>query len=341
MAYDVNKLARLSHLKSLAEAAKTDYTAKIAAVDKKFTDQFTATNADVAKAFKSGKVDGNTVNLYTSADMTGAAAFSFDFPVELVLDQAKTAFVPKFAFSAETYPGATDPGLNNKPVMVLAVKGSDGSVTYSFMNMAQLVDTYTAKDGDGSATVTVNGYEISVNVNVSEKAGNLLQKDENGKLFVSVDQSGKADKVTGATKGHIATLDENGNLVDGGIAKDDVVTKVVPAAVGNIATLGTDGKLVDSGVLATNVVQKEAGKGLSSNDYTTEEKNKLAGISEGANKTEKSTTNGNIKVDGVEMKVYELPSDVVVDNDIADVVRTGDIAQDTEVAEMLAEVFPA
>lgn len=340
MAYDVNKLARLSHLKSMAEAAKIDYTAKIGVVDKKIDDQIKATNAVVAKAFKSGKVDGNTVNLYTSDNMTGDAAFSFDFPIEMVLDQAKTAFVPKFAFSEETYTGATNPKLEGKPVMVLAVKGSDGSVTYSFLNMATLVDTYTAKAGDGSATVTVEGYEITVNVEVSAKEGNLLQKDESGKLFVSVDQTDKADKVKAATKGHIAALDENGNLTDAGIAKDDVVTKVVPAAVGNIATLGTDGKLVDSGVLATEVVLKEAGKGLSTEDYTTEEKNKLKGISEGANKTEVSTTNGYVKVDGTEVKVYELPTDVVKDDDIKDVVRTGNVATDAEVTEMLKEVFP-
>ena len=34
-----------------------------------------------------------------------------------------------------------------------------------------------------------------------------------------------------------------------------------------------------------NFVPAESGKGLSSNDYTTEEKEKLAGIEEGANKT--------------------------------------------------------
>lgn len=41
--------------------------------------------------------------------------------------------------------------------------------------------------------------------------------------------------------------------------------------------------------------------------YTQAEKNKLAGISEGANKVEKSETNGNIKVDGQEVVVYTHP----------------------------------
>lgn len=41
--------------------------------------------------------------------------------------------------------------------------------------------------------------------------------------------------------------------------------------------------LDDTTVDLTNYVEKEEGKGLSTNDYTTEEKTKLAGIAEGAN----------------------------------------------------------
>lgn len=42
-------------------------------------------------------------------------------------------------------------------------------------------------------------------------------------------------------------------------------------------------KMGDWGVDLSNYVQKESGKGLSTNDYTTAEKNKLAGIAAGAN----------------------------------------------------------
>ena len=62
-------------------------------------------------------------------------------------------------------------------------------------------------------------------------------------------------------------------------------------------------------------VDKEIGKGLSTNDYTTEEKTKLAGISEGANKVESSETNGNIKINGVETQVYD-------DSELQDIVST-------------------
>ena len=49
------------------------------------------------------------------------------------------------------------------------------------------------------------------------------------------------------------------------------------------------------------------GKGLSTEDYTTTEKTKLSGISDGANKTEQSLINGSIKIDGVEKTVYTHP----------------------------------
>ena len=116
--------------------------------------------AAATAAIKSLGVDGNTVNFYTSTDKSGTAAFSVDFPSELFLDQTKTTFVAKFKFDAATYPGATDPKLDGKPVMVLAVKGQNpDNCTYSFLNMAALVDTYAAKatGKDASTTVTIAG----------------------------------------------------------------------------------------------------------------------------------------------------------------------------------------
>jgi uncharacterized protein YacL (UPF0231 family) len=76
-------------------------------------------------------------------------------------------------------------------------------------------------------------------------------------------------------------------------------------------------------------VDKETGKGLSANDFTDELKNKLDGITKGATKVESSTTNGNIKINGEETTVYTEPDDVV----------HGAIASDTEVSDMLDDVF--
>lgn len=235
------------------------------------------------------KVTGNTVNFYTNTGMTGAAAFSMDFPTEMFLDQAKTTFVAKFKFDAATYPGATDPKLEGKPVMVLAVKGENpDSCTYSFLSMAALVDTYKAKvtGKDASTTVTIAGYEVDVKVNVSAAAGNALTLKDDG-LYVptpeEVDISGKADKVTGATTGNLAALDGEGNLTD-------------------------------SGKKPADFVAAEAGKRL----MTDAEGEKLAGVSEGATKTAASSTNGNVNIDGKEVVVYTEPENVLHDEDVED-----------------------
>ncbi len=284
MAYDVNKLVKLASLKALAEKVNTELT---------------PVKAAATAAFKSGKVEGNKVKIFTTTDKTGAAAFEFDFPVEMVLDQAKTAFVPKFTWSLETYPGTEDPNLNGKPVMVLAVKGSDGSVTYSFMGMAALVDTYKAKveSKDASTTVTIAGYEVDVKVNISKEPNNVLEARADG-LYVpkpkETDISGKADKVKSAVNGNFAGLDASGNLTD-------------------------------SGKKAADFVAAEAGKRL----MTDAEGTKLGGIAANATKVEKSAINGNVKINGAETQVYKEPSDVV----------HGSIASTEDVTAMLNEVF--
>ena len=237
---------------------------------------FTPVQAAANAAIKSLGVDGNTVNFYTSTDKSGTAAFSVDFPSELFLDQTKTTFVAKFKFDAATYPGATDPKLDGKPVMVLAVKGQNpDNCTYSFLNMAALVDTYAAKatGKDASTTVTIAGYEVDVKVNVSAAAGNALVLKDDG-LYVDI--SGKADKVKNATAGNFAALDESGNLTD-------------------------------SGKKPADFVAAETGKRL----MTNAEGEKLKGISAGATKTAASETNGHITIDGVDTTVYTEPSDVI------------------------------
>lgn len=210
-------------------STKKNLTTKItienlaAELKKKFTatdTRLTAAEAQNALAFKSGKVDGNTVAFYTSADKSGDPAFALDFPAEMFLDQTKTAFVPKFTFSEETYPGATNPNLTNKPVMVLAVKGDGDSVTYSFINMAALVDTYTAKaEGkDASTTITIEGYEVEVKVNISSEEGNILQLKNDG-LYVS----STAIKVEGAVEGNLTSFGADGSLKDSGVSAGDVL----------------------------------------------------------------------------------------------------------------------
>ena len=261
-------------------------------------DAFTPVEAAANAAIKALKVTGNTVNFYTNTGMTGAAAFSMDFPTEMFLDQTKTAFVGKFKFSDTTYPGATDPKLDGKPVMVLAVKGENpDSCTYSFLNMAALVDTYTAKatGKDASTTITIAGYEVEVKVNISAAAGNALTLKNDGLYVPTTDQSAKADKVADATAGNFAGLDASGNLTD-------------------------------SGKKPADFVGAEAGKSLMSDAEHT----KLSDISDGATKTAASSTNGHISIDGVDTAVYTEPENVLHDEDVEDFTAA-------EIAALLAD----
>ena len=139
MAYQTSDLVNVGQLKSLAQRTK----------------------AGLDTAIKYASVSGNTISLFKTADGSGTADFTIDFPQEMFLDQTKTEFVSNFTYSTTKYPGATDPNLDGKPVMVLAVKGTDGTtntVTYSFLNMASLVDTYTVKTGDSTKVLSISGY---------------------------------------------------------------------------------------------------------------------------------------------------------------------------------------
>ena len=183
---------------SITEGATDENVPTAKAVADYVTAKIEAVNGDVSKAIKSLKVDGNTVNFYTSDNMSGDAVFSVDFPTEMFLDQTKTEFVAKFKFSAETYAGATDPKLDGKPVMVLAVKGENpDSCTYSFLNMQALVDTYKAKadSKDASTTVEVSGYEIEVKVNISSEDGNVLSLKDDGLYVDSYNKAAIDEKV--------------------------------------------------------------------------------------------------------------------------------------------------
>lgn len=123
--------------------------------------------------------------------------------------------------------------------------------------------------------------------------------------------------------------------VTSGSVEGDMVVIAIDDTTHKVTATITDGTITKAKLAATLVteiegkVDKVEGKGLSANDYTTEEKAKLAGVAAGATKVEASTTNGNVKVNGVETTVYTEPEDVL----------HGSAATAAEVEEMLNEVF--
>ena len=228
MSYNEGSFTKLGDLKLLAQRTASE----IAAVE-----------STAADAIKYVSVSGNTISFWKDATHTGNADFTVDFPTELFLDQTRTTFVPNFAFSAASYPGAVNPSLDGKPVLVFAVKTTtdrtsgtvDDSFAYSFLDMSTLVDTYTVKTGDSTKILSISGYEVEVHI--SSVPNNAITVQNDG-LHVNI--SGKADKVANATAGHLAGLDANGNLTDSGsgIATTAEVTEMLNEVFGTPASSG-------------------------------------------------------------------------------------------------------
>lgn len=176
------------------------------------------------RKFQTITVTGNTVNFWTSADTTGTPAATVDFPEEIFLDQVRTQFVQNFAFSAATYPGATNPNLDGKPVFVLAVKGdkeTNPTLTFSFVNLEGLMVTYSAGGG-----ISIAGTSIAVDL--SANPGNILSIANDGLLGEM--------KVDGATQGNFAVFGASGAIVDSGftVAADADINTMLNFVFGTV-----------------------------------------------------------------------------------------------------------
>ena len=176
----------------------------------------------------------NSILFYNKPNATAddVADFTVNLPAEYFLDQTKTVFVPNFAWSAETYPASIDPSLDGQPVLVLAVKGSDNTVTYSFISMLSLVNIYKASTDTSTVTLTINDdtNTISAVVNISADEGNALKVGTDGGLYASAtDVTSKADKLTADTLvDQILVDDGNGNLKASGVTIQNIVDNMIP-----------------------------------------------------------------------------------------------------------------
>lgn len=185
--YNVNDLATVGQIKTLATRIAT----RLAALE-------------TPKAFKGARIIDNKLCFYESADTTKTAIASIDLPEELYVQGLQTEIVEDFEFSAETYPGATNPNLNGKTVLVLAARGdgADGNgtptVKYSFVNMSTIFDEIIPK---------VSGATEG-NVPVFSSDGTITNSTIVGGDVVV--------KVAGATENHIMIFNAQGKPKDGG-----------------------------------------------------------------------------------------------------------------------------
>lgn len=146
---------------------------------------------DITKNVTLGQLKEGLVKCKEYTDRVVAA-----LPKEMFLDQTQTTFVKHFTFNSATYPGAENPNLDGKSIFVLAVKGVDNSVTYSFVNLEALMNIYNAANN----SIAFEGN--SIKVNLSSETNNCIEMKNDG-LFVDVPSN-----ENNITKSDIATTAE-------------------------------------------------------------------------------------------------------------------------------------
>ncbi len=167
---------------------------------------------------------------------------------------------------------------------------TDYATKASVTELSGRVDELVTAGGEPNVieTVKVNGVAQEVNdkavdIAVPTKVSEL----SNDKQYQTNQEVAQAIQTAIAATGH-ASFKKVNAVPNPEEAEDNVMYLVmnsktkhydIYAKVENEVVL-----LDDTTVDLTNYVEKEEGKGLSTNDYTTEEKEKLAGIEEGANK---------------------------------------------------------
>lgn len=218
--YNVNDVATVGQVKSMG--------VRIAA-------KLTALESQIGGDFKGVKIANNALNFYDTTDTTVTPVASVSLPEELYLDATLTDIVENFAFSAATYPGATNPNLDGETVLVLAVKGdnADGlgtpTVKYDFVKMSSIVKNAVIKDPNN----------VQGNFAIFGTSGAIVDSGIGSDTFVS--------KVGGATAGNLTAFDGTGGFSDTGITAASVFTTIGGFSAGNLMIFNSNGKPADSG----------------------------------------------------------------------------------------------
>lgn len=249
----------LGNVDNTSDANKPVSTAQATAIATAKGEAITAGAVTLEKS-----ADGLT---YTLKQGGVALGVRIDIPKDMVV---KRGSIVKGTWNNDTFtPSASGTG----KALKLELQNSDDII---YINVADLVDAYT---GDG---VTI---EISNNNIVSIKNGAItkekLAQEVKDELMSSTEKTKLSGIAAGAQVNVIETVKVNGTaLTPSGKAVDVTVpTKT--------SDLNNDSNFVNQSTMNSALadkVDKVTGKGLSTNDYTTAEKNKLSAIEAGATK---------------------------------------------------------
>ena len=128
------------------------------------------------------------------------------------------------------------------------------------IDVADLVDTYTAGADTSTIHVDITDNAITASVKVSAEAGNQIVTKADGLYVAATDISGKVDKVSGATAKNVATLTAEGGIQDSNYTLGVATLATTP----NATTLATEAavnaiKTTLEGTLATKMAKVGSG----------------------------------------------------------------------------------
>lgn len=355
MAYDTSKLTKLAALKALAQKVQSSY-----ALQKDLTTLSERVDSLVTAGGEPNKLEGIKINgtLLTLTDkiadiliqestangnisvnnvdvpIHGLAALAYKSEVsESDLAASLKAILDAKAKQADldTLTGTGEGSISkmiDAAINKFATDVTDDNVVNSYKELIDWVATHGPEATQMASGISENKTAIA---NLKTLVGTLPEGATSTTVVayiteainaLSIGDYAKTTEVTAAINTALAAYAKTSDVNTSLAKKAD---KVANATNGHFAGLDANGNLTDSGKKASDFVAAEAGKRL----MTDAEGVKLGGIAEGATKVEASTTNGSVKINGTEVTVYTEPTDVV----------HGAIATDTEVTDMLNEVF--
>lgn len=304
MSYDINKLTKLGHLKELANKIKSDYATKA---------ELQAIQIPEYSVAKQATAEAGFLSTYYLTKDGAQVGEKINIPKDFLVNSADIKTVE----TADTpYEGAQVGDLYID--FVINSKSADDTASHVYLPVNELVDAYTGG----------NGIEVSAQNLISAK---IDTANANG---LGVTAAGfKLDVATASTAGAVSAADKakldgiaegaNNYTHPAHTAHESGLYKVTVDAQGHVsgAEAATKEDITGLGIPAQDTTYQKAtaeADGLMSKEHFA----KVEGVAAGATKVEASTTPGNIKINGSETPVVT-------------------IATDGEVAEMLAEVFPA
>ena len=140
-----------------------------------------------AENIKSAEFVDDTLKFYASSDKSGEVVAEITLPEETFLDSSKTEFVSEFSWSITKYPKSTNPELDGKAVLVLAVK-TGRTVRYSFISLDSVVARLVGGDTESMSASVVDDV-VTFAVNVSEIADNRVVIKDDGLYVGTVDNT--------------------------------------------------------------------------------------------------------------------------------------------------------